>query len=71
MVLKEFRRKGIAQEMLDVAIEYIKRNFDDNKIILSAQVYAKALYESVGFISDNNIYEEAGISHIKMYKAFE
>jgi len=70
LVIKEFRRKGIAQEMLDVTIEYIKGNFKDSKIVLSAQVYAKALYESVGFIADNKIYEEAGIPHVKMYKMF-
>lgn len=70
LVLKEFRRKGIAQEMLNITIEYIERNFQDNKIVLSAQVYAKALYESVGFIADNEIYEEAEIPHVKMYKIF-
>lgn len=68
LVLKEFRRKGIAQEMLEVAIEYIERNFKEDKIVLSAQVYAKTLYESVGFVAVNDVYEEAGIPHIKMYK---
>ncbi|OOM71443.1 putative acyltransferase [Clostridium puniceum] len=70
LVLKEFRRKGIAQEMLDVTSEYIKGNFVDSKIVLSAQVYAKTLYESAGFIANNKIYEEAGIPHVKMYKMF-
>lgn len=68
LVLKKFRRKGIAQEMIRVANEYIKSNFQDGKIVLSAQTYAKPLYESVGFIADNKIYEEAGIPHVKMYK---
>lgn len=68
LVLKEFRRRGIAQEMLEIAIDYIQRNFEDNKIVLSAQVYAKALYESVGFIGEKDIYQEAGIPHMKMYK---
>ena len=69
LVLKEFRRKGIAQEMLMVAINYIKENIEDNnKIVLSSQLYAKDLYASVGFITDSDIYEEAGIPHIKMYK---
>lgn len=67
LVLNEFRRKGIAKEMLEVAIEYIERNFEEDKIVLSAQVYAKGLYESVGFIGVNEVYEEAGIPHIKMY----
>ena len=68
LVLKKFRKKGIAQEMLNAAIQYIERNFEDDKIVLSAQVYAKALYESVGFIAASEVYEEAEIPHIKMYK---
>lgn len=70
LVLKKFRRQGIAQEMLEVAINHIEKNFQENKIVLSAQVYAKALYESVGFVGVNNVYDEAGIPHIKMYKKF-
>jgi len=70
LVLKQFRRNGIAQEMLNVAVEYIKSNFQENKIVLSSQLYAKALYESVGFIITSDIYEEAGIPHVKMYKIF-
>ncbi|BCZ43958.1 acyltransferase [Clostridium gelidum] len=68
LVLKEFRRKGIAQEMLNETVEYIKANFHDNRIILSSQLYAKKLYESVGFIVESDIYDEAGIPHVKMYK---
>jgi ElaA protein len=70
LVLKQFRRKGIAQEMLNVAIEYIKLNFKENKIVLSSQLYAKELYESVGFIVKSDIYEEAEIPHVKMHKMF-
>ena len=68
LVLREFRRKGIAQEMLNKSIEYIKANFQENKIILSSQLYAKELYESVGFIVESDIYDEAEIPHVKMYK---
>lgn len=70
LVLKQFRRNGTAQEMLNVAAEYIKSNFQENKIVLSSQLYAKALYESVGFIITSDIYEEAGIPHVKMCKIF-
>lgn len=68
LVVKEFRRKGIAQEMLEVTVKHIKSNSKENKIVLSSQLYAKALYESVGFIATSDVYDEAGISHIKMYK---
>lgn len=71
LVLKEFRRKGIAQEMLNVSVEYIKTNFQESKIVLSAQVYAKSLYESAEFIATSDFYEEAGIPHVKMYKYFK
>ena len=68
LVLDRFRRKGIAQEMLNETIEYIRSNFQDNKIVLSSQLYAKQLYESVGFIVESDIYDEAEIPHVKMYK---
>ena len=68
LVLNEFRKKGIAQEMLKETVEYIKSNFQENKIVLSSQLYAKSLYESVGFIVTSDIYEEAGIPHVKMHK---
>ena len=71
LVLKEFRRKGIAQEMINATVEYIKSNFQENKIVLSSQLYAKKLYESVGFIEIADVYDEAGIPHVKMYKMFE
>ncbi|AWK53033.1 GNAT family N-acetyltransferase [Clostridium beijerinckii] len=68
LVLNEFRKKGIAQEMLKETVEYIKSNFQENKIVLSSQLYAKSLYENVGFIVTSDIYEEAGIPHIEMHK---
>lgn len=68
LVKKEYRRKGIAQEILNAAMSYIKVYFNDTKIVLSAQLYAKKLYESVGFIQNSDIYDEAGIAHIKMYR---
>jgi ElaA protein len=68
LVLNEYRRKGIAQEMMNITLEYIKSNFQDNKIVLSSQLYAKALYESVGFVVTSDIYDEARIPHVKMYK---
>lgn len=47
LVLSSHRRKGIAQEMMKVALEFIKNNLDEKTVVLSAQLYAKGLYESV------------------------
>ena len=71
LVLNEFRKRGIAQEMLKETVEYIKSNFQENKIVLSSQLYAKSLYESVGFIITSDIYQEAGIPHVKMHKSLK
>lgn len=51
---------------MNIAIQYIKDNFTENKIVLSSQLYAKELYESVGFVVVSDIYDEAGIPNVKM-----
>ena len=57
LVLSSHRRKGIAQEMMKVALEFIKNNLDEKTVVLSAQLYAKGLYESVGFKVISDVYD--------------
>ena len=66
LVLQSYRRKGVAQEMMKACIEFIKQNFDETEIIISAQLYVKAMYESVGFKVISDVYDEVNIPHIKM-----
>ena len=66
LVLKEYRRKGIASELMKRSIDFIKEELKEKKITLSAQLYAKDLYESVGFKVDSDIYNEVDIPHVKM-----
>ena len=66
LVLKEYRNKGLAKEMMLKAIEEIKKNYKVDNITLSAQTYIKNLYISVGFKEVSEEYEEAGIPHVKM-----
>ena len=66
LVLSSHRRKGIAQEMMKVALEFIKNNLDEKTVVLSAQLYAKGLYESVGFKVTSDVYDEVNIPHVKM-----
>lgn len=66
LVLKEYRRRGIAEKMMRKCIDYIAEELEERKITLSAQNYARGLYEAVGFKAVGEIYEEAGIPHIKM-----
>ena len=66
LVLSSHRRKGSAQEMMKVALEIIKNNLDEKTVVLSAQLYAKGLYESVGFKVISDVYDEVNIPHVKM-----
>ena len=66
LVLSSHRRKGIAQEMMKVALEFIKNNLDEKTVVLTAQLYAKGLYESVGFKVISDVYDEVNIPHVKM-----
>ena len=66
LVLSSHRRKGIAQKMMRVALDFIKNNLDENIVVLSGQLYAKGLYESVGFKVISDIYDEVNIPHVKM-----
>ena len=66
LVLESYRRKGIAQDMMRACLSYIKNNLDENIVVLSAQLYVKNLYLSVGFEEISEVYEEAGVPHVKM-----
>ncbi|HBG1439187.1 GNAT family N-acetyltransferase [Clostridioides difficile] len=66
LVLSSHRRKGLAKQMMDCAIDFIKINLHENNITLSAQTYIKNLYLSCGFKEISEVYDEAGIEHIKM-----
>lgn len=66
LVLKSYRRKGIAQKMIRYCLDFIKNELDENIVVLSGQLYAKGLYESVGFKAISDIYNEVNIPHVKM-----
>jgi ElaA protein len=65
-VKKSHRGKGYAKIMMDMALKYIVENFPNVPITFSAQLYLQKFYESFGFKAVGDVYDEAGISHIKM-----
>lgn len=66
LVLDEYRRRGIASELMKRSVKFIKEELKEDKISLSAQLYAKGLYEGVGFKVNSDIYDEVDIPHVKM-----
>ena len=64
------RRIGLAREMMQKAILFIKEELNEKQIRISAQLYLKRFYESLGFSVTSDIYLEDDIEHIEMvYRA--
>ncbi|WP_252224188.1 GNAT family N-acetyltransferase [Clostridium sp. ZBS2] len=66
LVLKEYRRKGIAFELMKKSVDFLKNELNEETIVVSSQLYVKKLYESVGFKAISNVYDEVDIPHVKM-----
>lgn len=67
-IKKDFRKKGIAYEMMEVICNYIRDTFPNYPIQCSAQIYIKEFYEKFGFKAIGNVYDDGGIPHITMEK---
>ena len=65
-VLPNYRRQGIGSELVHTAIAYGKAQ-GYAALILNAQIQSLPFYEALGFQSQGNPFEEAGIAHIKMH----
>lgn len=63
---KEYRGKGIADEMIQIAIKEIEHRFNERKIRISAQAYLYNYYTRAGFRKVSEIYLEDGIEHMEM-----
>ncbi|MEM1368969.1 MAG: GNAT family N-acetyltransferase [Cyanobacteria bacterium P01_H01_bin.15] len=66
-VLAEFRRRGIARQLMNSAIAYLETQ-GCAEIQVHAQAYVAGLYTSLGFLQQSDLFEEAGIAHVKMSK---
>ena len=72
LVLKEYRRSGLAKKMVDNAVKFITETLKEDSISLSAQEYVCSLYAKCGFRPVSDVYMEAGIPHVEMeYNKFK
>ena len=60
------RRCGLATTLLNEGIAVAKEKFAAKQLTIGAQLYARKLYEGVGFVQCSNEYLEDGIVHIHM-----
>lgn len=63
---KDFRGQSLSSKLMETAMEFIKENHSNKKIMLSAQEYLQAFYARFGFEPVSNMYLEDGIPHVDM-----
>jgi len=61
------RRRGVARALLEAADEE-GRSAGARRMVLHAQVYARALYDDAGYVARGPRFWEAGIEHVAMEK---
>jgi len=68
-VLKNYRGLGIGKLIMKELIK-CAQDMSLEKVWLSSQWHAHSFYLDFGFVCVDEIYKEAGIDHIKMFKVF-
>jgi predicted GNAT family N-acyltransferase len=63
-ILKAYRNKNIGAALVKAVLNDVKPL--KKKIYLNAQLPVKDFYQKYNFITEGDIFEEAGIQHIKM-----
>ncbi|MDI9635493.1 GNAT family N-acetyltransferase [Geitlerinema splendidum] len=66
-VLDSARGKGIGKQLMEKAIAVAAQK-QAKEVIVNAQAYIQALYLQLGFVAEGELFEEAGIDHVKMRK---
>ena len=69
VVKPNYRDKKLGHILMREAIYFIKSQFNQTKITISAQLYLKKFYESHDFIQTSETYLEDDIPHIQMKRA--
>ena len=67
-VLKKYRGQGAGKLIMKELIKWAQ-DMNLENVWLSSQWHAHSFYLDLGFVCVGEIYEEAGIDHIKMYRA--
>ena len=65
VVRADRRGEGLAEELMRRALD----DLAGHAIVLHSQEYIAPLYAKLGFVAFGDVYEEAGIPHLSMYRA--
>lgn len=68
LVKKDHRQFKYGYDIMNASINTIQKVFNETKIKISAQLYLKDFYNTLGFNQIDEVYLEDGIPHIAMIK---
>jgi predicted GNAT family N-acyltransferase len=68
-VLRDWRRYRAGRAMLDALLERARAG-GHREAIVNAQIYITAFYAQAGFSVTSDPFDEAGIPHVEMRRAF-
>ena len=62
----DYRGKGYGRSITQESIKFLKNNYPESDITISAQYRLVDFYENIGFEREGSVYLEDDIDHIKM-----
>lgn len=60
------RGKGLGRDLMQRALDFNRRQWPGQDIVIGAQAYLETFYASLGFVAEGEPYDEDGILHIHM-----
>ena len=66
VVAHEFRGQGLAQVLMQQAMDVCRMHWPEHNIEIGAQLHLQPFYQSLGFESVGKPYDEDGIMHLDM-----
>lgn len=67
-VVERARSNGIGQDLMSYILRELDTDPDVGNIVLESQTAATTFYERLGFTATGDLFEDAGIPHIRMIR---
>lgn len=69
-VLAPHRGRGIGRQLMET-LEGVARADGIDRIVIHAQVTAEPFYHSIGYETESDVFQEAGMDHVEMAKRLD